>query len=95
MTINYVNSENKWHVKSFRVKYNPKELIEFLFSVWRSVSPESIGIERTIYDKVKRPGSYVKSIALKPTVNGEIVEILVNNEIKWQRGVGDKQPWEI
>lgn len=51
--------------------------------------------KRFIYDKVKRPGSYVKSIALKPTVNGEIVEILVNNEIKWQRGVGDKQPWEI
>ena len=40
--------------------------------------------KRLIYDKVKRPGSYIKSIALKPTANGEIVEILVNNEIKWQ-----------
>lgn len=51
--------------------------------------------KRLIYDKVKRPGSYIKSIALKPTANGEIVEILVNNMIMWQRGVGDKQPWEI
>lgn len=51
--------------------------------------------KRFIYDKVKKPGSYVKSIALKPTINGEIVEILVNNEIKWQRGTCDKQPWEI
>ena len=51
--------------------------------------------KRFIYDKVKKPGNYVKSIALKPTANGEIVEILVNNMIMWQRGVGDKQPWEI
>jgi len=55
VTVNYVNNENKWHVKSFRVKYNPKELIEFLFSIWRSVSPESIGIERTIYLQAIKP----------------------------------------
>ena len=51
--------------------------------------------KRLIYDKVKRPGSYIKSIALKPTANGEIVEILVNDEVKWQRGIGNKNPWEI
>lgn len=51
--------------------------------------------KRLIYDKVKKPGSYVKSIALKPTANGEIVEILVNNMIMWQRGIGNKNPWEI
>lgn len=51
--------------------------------------------KRLIYDKVKRPGSYVKSIALKPTANGEIVEILVNNVTMWQRGIGNNQPWEI
>lgn len=55
ITINYVNNENKWHIKSFRVKYNPKELIDFLFSIWRTVNPETIGIEKTVYLQAIKP----------------------------------------
>ncbi len=55
ITINYVNAENKWHLKSFRVKYNPKELIDYLFTIWRSLSPESIGIEKTTYLQALKP----------------------------------------
>lgn len=55
ITINYVNSENKWHIKAFRVKYNPKELVDYLFTVWRTVKPETIGIEKTIYLQAIKP----------------------------------------
>lgn len=55
ITINYVNTENIWHLKSFRVKYNPKELIDYLFTVWRTVSPETIGIEKTVYLQAVKP----------------------------------------
>lgn len=55
ITINYVSQENKWFIKSFRVKYNPKELIDFMFTIWRNTSPVTIGIEKTIYLQAIKP----------------------------------------
>ncbi len=55
VVINYVDFENKWNIKAFRVKFNPKDLIDFIFTIWRTVKPETIGIEKTIYLQAIKP----------------------------------------
>lgn len=55
IVINRVSQENKWHVKAFHAKWNPKELIDYLFNIWRTHSPETIGIEKTVYLQAIKP----------------------------------------
>lgn len=55
ITINYVDRENKWYLKSWRVKLNPLELIDLLFTLYRNVRPDQIGIEKTIYLMAIKP----------------------------------------
>jgi len=47
-----------------------------------------------IYDKVKKPGAYLKMIKDKNPAHGEIVEISVNDSVLWTAGCG-KNFWEI
>ena len=47
-----------------------------------------------VYDKVKRPGMYVKSISAQDKGHGPIVEILVDGKSAWTSGSG-REPWEI
>lgn len=47
-----------------------------------------------VYDKVKRPGMYIKSISNQDKGHGPIVEILLDGKSVWTSGSG-RQPWEI
>lgn len=51
--------------------------------------------KRFVYDKVKKPGQYIKSISNKDMVNGPITEILIDNKTAWALGVNDTEPWDI
>lgn len=46
---NRVNRENFWHLKAWKAKIGPEELVSSLFSLHVSNNYESIGIERTAY----------------------------------------------
>ena len=59
--INFVNKENKWHFISYKLKINPKELMDFIFKMHREYSLEAVGIEKTVY-----------SMAIKPFLDDEM-----------------------
>lgn len=46
---NRVNRENFWHLKAWRAKLGPEELVEALFTLHSNNNYESIGIEKTAY----------------------------------------------
>ncbi len=52
---NYVDRENKWNIKTRRMRLNPKELIDFIFAVNEQDRYEKIGIEKTIYFDAIKP----------------------------------------
>lgn len=92
VTINYVNAENKWHLKSFRVRFNPKELIDFLFTVWKSLSPDTIGIEKTIYLQAIKP--FLDDEMRKRGIFMHITELNHNQTAKETRVRGLIPRWE-
>lgn len=49
ITINRVTRENKWYITAYKLKVNPKDLIEHLFYIWETYKPVAIGIEKTVY----------------------------------------------
>jgi hypothetical protein len=51
--------------------------------------------QRLVYDKVKKPGYYIKSISSKNQSYGAITEILIDGKVSWQLGVNDTEPWNI
>jgi hypothetical protein len=51
--------------------------------------------KRFVYDKVKKPGMYIKRISDKRSVNGPITEILIDDKPAWKLGVNDTEPWDI
>lgn len=51
--------------------------------------------KRFVYDKVKKPGMYIKSISDKGSPNGPIVEILIDDKPTWKLGVNNTEPWDI
>jgi len=55
ITVNFVDHENKWNIKAWRAKYNPAELIDFLFTMYHRYKPEKIGIEKTIFLQAIKP----------------------------------------
>lgn len=46
---NRINNQNFWHLKAWRVRLGPEELIDNLFSLHQSNKYEKIGIEKTSY----------------------------------------------
>ena len=53
--MNWVDKENKWNLKAYRVKLNSKELIDFLFSTYLKYGWEKIGIEKTTHTLAIQP----------------------------------------
>jgi hypothetical protein len=51
--------------------------------------------QRLVYDKVKKPGYYIKSISDKNKGYGPITEILIDGKVSWKLGVNDTEPWNI
>lgn len=54
-TINRVSRENKWYITTYRVRINPKDLIEHLFMLQDKYKPVCFGIERTTYTMGVKP----------------------------------------
>lgn len=52
---NYVDDQNKWNIKAYRMKISPTELIDNLFAMNAEDRPVSIGIEKTIYLQAIKP----------------------------------------
>lgn len=52
---NYVDRENNWNLKAYRVRLDPKELIDLLFKLHLEDNYETIGIEKTIYYQTLKP----------------------------------------
>jgi len=54
ITCNFVDIDNKWNIKTYQRKLDPKELIDFMFDLNDRDGYEKIGIEKTIYlDAIK------------------------------------------
>lgn len=48
-----------------------------------------------IYDKIKRPGSYIKGISdITQGKNGPIIRIQIDGEVAWDARHDDMNPWD-
>jgi hypothetical protein len=61
ITENYVDRENNWNFASYRMKLDPKELIDYLFTIQELRGFERIGIEETAF-----------TVGLKPFLDEEM-----------------------
>lgn len=52
---NRVNQQNFWHLKAWRVKLGPEELVDMLFTLHENYRYEKIGIEKTTYTEGLKP----------------------------------------
>ena len=52
---NFVDKENNWNLKAYRMKLSPLELMDILFTLYQQDRPEKIGIEKTIYLQAIKP----------------------------------------
>lgn len=55
ITINRVSEQNKWYVTCYKIKVNPKDLIEHLFYLQDTYSPICFGIEKTTFTMGVKP----------------------------------------
>jgi len=55
ITINRVSRENKWYVTAYKIKVNPKDLIDHLFLLQDTYSPAMFGIEKTTFTMGIKP----------------------------------------
>ena len=46
---NYVDKENNWNLSAYKMKMNPKDFVDYLFTIQDKRSFEKIGIEKTAY----------------------------------------------
>jgi phage terminase large subunit-like protein len=49
LCLNFVDEKNNWHFKAWKVRVNPKQLIDLIFQLHEEFSIEKIGIEETVY----------------------------------------------
>lgn len=54
-TLNWVDRENFWHLKSWHEKINSAELIDKIFMLFDKYKPEKIGIEKTTFTEAIKP----------------------------------------
>jgi phage terminase large subunit-like protein len=55
ITINWVSDQNKWYVKTYRLKVNSKDLIDHLFYIKKTYNPTFIGLEETTFTMAIQP----------------------------------------
>ncbi len=53
--INWVDSENHWNLKAYRVKFDAAQLINLFFKLYEDVRFEKMGIEEGMYRDVLKP----------------------------------------
>lgn len=61
ITICRVSTDNKWYITAYKLKVNPKDLIEHIFYLWETYKPSLIGVEKTVY-----------LLAIKPFLDDEM-----------------------
>lgn len=55
VTINRISNENKWYIKTYRLKVNSKELIDHIFFLHKEYTPIFIGLEETTFTMAIQP----------------------------------------
>ena len=55
ITCNFVDKENRWYIKTYQKRIDPKELIDLIFLLNDRDGYEKIGIEKTIYLQAIKP----------------------------------------
>lgn len=55
VTINWVDGDNIWYLKAYKVKVDPTELIQLIFDLQRVYKPEAIGLEETTMTQAIEP----------------------------------------
>jgi phage terminase large subunit-like protein len=55
ITINFVDTHNKWYLKTYRMKFNSKELIDHLFYIHKTYRPTFIGMEEVAFTMAIQP----------------------------------------
>lgn len=55
VTINWVTTENKWYINTYRQKINSKALIDHLFYLYETHKPTVIGLEETTFTMAIQP----------------------------------------
>ena len=55
ITINRVDTQNKWYTHCYKLKINSKELIEHLFYLHKTYSPKVLGMEETSFTLAIQP----------------------------------------
>lgn len=53
--INWVDEDNNWNIKAYRIKRDSSELLNLLFKLNTEVDPEKFGIEEGMYNDVIKP----------------------------------------
>jgi len=53
--VNYVDNENFWNLKAFKIKFDPSKLIDLFFKMYEEIKYECLGIEKGMYLDVIRP----------------------------------------
>jgi phage terminase large subunit-like protein len=61
ITVNRVDVNNKWYVKTYKLKVNTRDLIDHLFFLHKTYSPMFIGLEETTF-----------TIAIQPFIEDEM-----------------------
>jgi len=77
---NSVNQENFWHLRAWRMKLSPEELIENIFTLYKKYKYEAVGIERTAYTDGLKP--YLDAEQRKRGVFLPLVELKHNQVSK-------------
>lgn len=73
---NRVNRENFWHLRAWRMRLGPEELVDAIFALHASKRYDKIGIEKTIYLDALKP--YLDSEQRRRNVFLPIVEVRHN-----------------
>lgn len=55
ITVNWVDSENRWYFKSWHVKVKEDELFDLIFDLHSAYKPMAIGIEKTMFTDALEP----------------------------------------
>lgn len=55
VTINWVDSDNVWYIKSYSIKVDPVELIQLIFDLHSTYKPVAIGLEETTMTQAISP----------------------------------------
>lgn len=55
VTINRIDKENKWYIRTYRLKVNSKELIDHLFYLHSTYKPSVFGLEETNFTLAIQP----------------------------------------